>query len=341
MYAAEQIVLEADDEVIWAYRPPTAALEAELAETVRRLARAESVLDPAAPPEGPPPSAPAVTPRGAAPGLVARHHRARPGPRAVGRGRGGVRVAPLDRHRRPGHGQDGHDPADLRGGQAAARVDLARRAHRPRRAPDGGVDRDGRDHDPLRARMDPGQGPTKDEIEADLLVVDETSMANLELLVTLLRAVGPRDARGARRRRGPARARRRRQAVRGAGRDARGARRRAHAHLPPGRGQHDRPRRARRQARRAADLRGRREPAPRPLPDRARRPARRAGRDRLARHPAPAAALRRRPADRHPGLRPGLQGRARHRRHQHPAAARAQRARASRSSAAGCGSATS
>ena len=37
----------------------------------------------------------------------------------------------------------------------------------------------------------PGQGPTRDEIEADLLVVDETSMANLELLVTLLRAVGP------------------------------------------------------------------------------------------------------------------------------------------------------
>jgi exodeoxyribonuclease V alpha subunit len=37
----------------------------------------------------------------------------------------------------------------------------------------------------------PGQGPTRDEIGADLLVVDETSMANLELLVTLLRAVGP------------------------------------------------------------------------------------------------------------------------------------------------------
>ena len=36
----------------------------------------------------------------------------------------------------------------------------------------------------------PGQGPTRDEIDADLLVVDETSMANLELLVTLLRAVG-------------------------------------------------------------------------------------------------------------------------------------------------------
>ena len=37
----------------------------------------------------------------------------------------------------------------------------------------------------------PGEGPTRDEIKADLLVVDETSMANLELLVTLLRAVGP------------------------------------------------------------------------------------------------------------------------------------------------------
>jgi exodeoxyribonuclease V alpha subunit len=41
----------------------------------------------------------------------------------------------------------------------------------------------------------PGEGPTHDEddpLEPDLLIVDETSMANLELLVTLLRAVGPR-----------------------------------------------------------------------------------------------------------------------------------------------------
>jgi exodeoxyribonuclease V alpha subunit len=41
----------------------------------------------------------------------------------------------------------------------------------------------------------PGEGPTLDEddpLQTDLLVVDETSMANLELLVTLLRAVGPR-----------------------------------------------------------------------------------------------------------------------------------------------------
>ena len=41
----------------------------------------------------------------------------------------------------------------------------------------------------------PGEGPTHDEhdpLNCDLLIVDETSMANLELLVTLLRAVGPR-----------------------------------------------------------------------------------------------------------------------------------------------------
>jgi exodeoxyribonuclease V alpha subunit len=40
----------------------------------------------------------------------------------------------------------------------------------------------------------PGEGPAHDEdspLNADLLVVDETSMANLELLVTLLRATGP------------------------------------------------------------------------------------------------------------------------------------------------------
>jgi exodeoxyribonuclease V alpha subunit len=40
----------------------------------------------------------------------------------------------------------------------------------------------------------PGEGPTHDEqdpLSCDLLIVDESSMANLELLVTLLRAVGP------------------------------------------------------------------------------------------------------------------------------------------------------
>jgi exodeoxyribonuclease V alpha subunit len=41
----------------------------------------------------------------------------------------------------------------------------------------------------------PGEGPTHDEdapLACDLLIVDETSMANLELMVTLFRAAGPR-----------------------------------------------------------------------------------------------------------------------------------------------------
>jgi exodeoxyribonuclease V alpha subunit len=41
----------------------------------------------------------------------------------------------------------------------------------------------------------PGEGPTHDQhdpLNCDLLIVDETSMANLELLVALLRAVGPK-----------------------------------------------------------------------------------------------------------------------------------------------------
>ena len=41
----------------------------------------------------------------------------------------------------------------------------------------------------------PGSGPQRDDdypLDCDVLVIDETSMANLELLVTLLRAVGPR-----------------------------------------------------------------------------------------------------------------------------------------------------
>ncbi len=43
----------------------------------------------------------------------------------------------------------------------------------------------------------PGEGPEHDEqdpLKCDLLIVDECSMANLELLVTLLRAVGPQSS---------------------------------------------------------------------------------------------------------------------------------------------------
>ena len=121
----------------------------------------------------------------------------------------------------------------------------------------------------------PGEGPTHDEhdpLNCDLLIVDETSMANLELLVALLRAVGPRthvvlvgDADQL--------------APVGAGKPfaeliASGALPHpAHPHLPAGGGQHDRAGRARDPARGVAHLRPSRRDAPRPIerPD-ARRP---------------------------------------------------------------------
>ena len=133
---------------------------------------------------------------------------------------------------------------------------------------------------PRGARL--GARPGTDESTscyADVLIVDETSMANLELLVTLLRAVGAAHARRARRRRRPARAGRRRQAVRRAGRGRRGARRRAHPHLPPGGREHDRARRARRPPGRRAVVRAPRTTSRRDLfLDRAGRPARRRSR---------------------------------------------------------------
>ena len=94
----------------------------------------------------------------------------------------------------------------------------------------------------------PGEGPTLDEddpLRCDVLVVDETSMANLELLVTLLRAVGPGThvvLVGDADQLAPGRGR---QAVRGAGRERARADGAARAHLPSGGRLDDRAGRAR------------------------------------------------------------------------------------------------
>ena len=104
----------------------------------------------------------------------------------------------------------------------------------------------------------PGEGPTHDEedpLATDLLIVDESSMANLELMVTLLRAVGSQDTCCFGRRCRPARACRSRKAVRRARRIEPRADRATDPHLPPGRRQHDRPGGARDPPRRGAELR--------------------------------------------------------------------------------------
>ena len=170
-----------------------------------------------------------------------------------------LRPPAVGHHRRPGDRQDGVDQDDRRAGRAAqgARVMLV--------APTGRAAVRMSEASGLRARTVhsalgwiPGEGPTHDEqdpLPCDLLIVDETSMANLELLVTLLRAVGDAHPRGARRRRRSARAGRRRQAVRRARRLGAGADHAPDPHLPPGGRQHDRPGRSRDPARRAAPVR--------------------------------------------------------------------------------------
>ena len=175
MDADGELVLDVDAAgAVWAYRPPTAALEAELAQQSASW-RAGRPAD-----------------SGPGPPRCARR-RPRPRARAGGRGPRRVRVAPLDRHRRPRHRQDRDDPADLRrrrrrsGGRSLLVAPTGRAARRM-------AESTGVEASTIHSALGwiPGQGPTVDELGVDLLIVDETSMANLELLVTLLRAVGGR-----------------------------------------------------------------------------------------------------------------------------------------------------
>ncbi|MDA0160567.1 AAA family ATPase [Solirubrobacter ginsenosidimutans] len=185
MFAAEQIVLVQDATVLWAYRPPTAKLEAELADTIRRLREAEPVLEPAHLP-GPAPAVPA-TAGGVSPGATGELI---PAPEQWA----AVEAAFASRLSIVTGGPGTGKTATIRLICAAAK---AQRASIALVAPTGRAARrmaesTGMDASTIHSALGwiPGQGPTKDEIDADLLVVDETSMANLELLVTLLRAVG-------------------------------------------------------------------------------------------------------------------------------------------------------
>jgi exodeoxyribonuclease V alpha subunit len=172
MEVAGDLVLEADGgEAVWAYRPQTAALEAELAAQVRRLAAAKSRLD-----------APSHAPDD---DLV-------PAPEQWA----AVRAAFTSRVSIITGGPGTGKTATIRLLCAAA---SAQKASIALVAPTGRAARrmaesTGRDATTIHSALGwvPGQGPTRDELDGDLLIVDETSMANLELLVTLLRAVGRR-----------------------------------------------------------------------------------------------------------------------------------------------------
>jgi exodeoxyribonuclease V alpha subunit len=170
MEDAGELVLDVDPGgAVWAYRPPTAALEAELADQLRALAHAKPVL-----------KRPGPLPDDA---LI-------PAPEQSA----AVRAAFTSRVSIVTGGPGTGKTATIRLLCAAA---AAQEASVLLVAPTGRAARrmaesTGLDASTIHAALGwvPGQGPTVDELDADLLIVDETSMANLELLVTLLRAVG-------------------------------------------------------------------------------------------------------------------------------------------------------
>jgi len=172
MTAAGELVLEVDgSDQVWAYRSQTAALEAELAQQVRRLRGSKPRL-----------SMPA---RAAEADLV-------PAPEQWA----AVRAAFASRLSIVTGGPGTGKTATIRlicaaaAEQAASIMLVAPTGRAARRM----AESTGREASTIHSALGwvPDQGPTVDELEADLLIVDETSMANLELLVTLLRTVGRR-----------------------------------------------------------------------------------------------------------------------------------------------------
>jgi exodeoxyribonuclease V alpha subunit len=171
MAEAGELVLEiGDDEAVWAYRPEIARLERDLAEIVRELASAGASLKAA----GTPPADDLI-----------------PAPEQSA----AIRAAFASRLSVVTGGPGTGKTATIRLICAAARQ---QKASVLLVAPTGRAARrmsesSGLDASTVHSALGwiPGQGPTVDELDTDLLIVDETSMANLELLVTVLRAVGP------------------------------------------------------------------------------------------------------------------------------------------------------
>jgi exodeoxyribonuclease V alpha subunit len=164
MELAGEIVVE---EERWAYRPETAALEAELAELVRGLAEAEPtlrVVDPRTDFQPAPEQAEAV--RAAFASRLS----------IVTGGPGTGKTATIKLICAAAKAQKAGVTLVAPTGRAARRM----------------AEATGFTATTVHAALGwvPGVGPSKDELTDDLLVVDETSMANLVLLVTLLRAVG-------------------------------------------------------------------------------------------------------------------------------------------------------
>lgn len=175
---AGDVELDEDEQATWVYRAETAALERELAERVHALLEGEASPKLHAP-DAPPPD---VLPDG---GELTPEQWA------------GVRGAFAHRLSVVTGGPGTGKTASIR---MIGAIAAQQRASLLLMAPTGRAalrmsDATGLDASTVHSALGwiPGEGPAHDEdapLRADLLIVDETSMANLELLVTLLRAVG-------------------------------------------------------------------------------------------------------------------------------------------------------
>jgi exodeoxyribonuclease V alpha subunit len=174
------VELDDDGATTWVYRAETAALERELAERVRALLEGEPSSK-LRPPDAPPPD---VLPDGGE--LTAEQW-------------AGVRGAFAHRLSLVTGGPGTGKTASIR---MIGAVAAGLRASLLLAAPTGRAalrmsEATGLAASTVHSALGwiPGEGPSHDEdapLRCDVLIVDETSMANLELLVTLLRAVGER-----------------------------------------------------------------------------------------------------------------------------------------------------
>ena len=156
-------------QAVWAYRPETAKLERDLAQIVTDLAAAPASLKPS---KAPPADELVPAPEQAAAVQAAFASRLS----IVTGGPGTGKTATIRLICAAAAQQNASVLLVAPTGRAARRMSES----------------SGLDASTVHAALGwiPGQGPTVEELDADVLIVDETSMANLELLVTLLRAVG-------------------------------------------------------------------------------------------------------------------------------------------------------
>ena len=175
----DELVADGDLERVdqWIYRRQTAELEAELARRVRELVSASATEGRLRPPDGDavPDGGPELTAEQRAGVLGAFSHRLS----VITGGPGTGKTASI------------RSIAALATGQGARVVLVAPTGRAAIRMSEASGVRARTVHSALG--WIPGEGPTHDEedpLPCDLLIVDESSMANLELMVTLLRAVG-------------------------------------------------------------------------------------------------------------------------------------------------------